>query len=42
MQRKSRVTSGLAQEAERRRLISFGAVGCTSVRAFGKFPLKSQ
>ena len=34
----------LAQEAEgcRRRLISLGVVGCTSVRAFGKFPLMSQ
>ena len=42
MQRKSRVRSGLAQEEGRRSLISFGVVGCTSVRAFGKFPLKSQ
>ena len=26
----------------RRRLISFGVVGCTFVRAFDKFPLKNQ
>ena len=34
---------GPAQEEERRSLISFGVVGCcTSVRVFGKFPLKNQ
>src|SRR5215471_12085434 len=31
----------LAEEEGRCRLISFGVLGCTSVRAFGKFPLKS-
>jgi hypothetical protein len=32
----------VAQEEGRRRLISFGEVSCTFVRAFGKFPLMSQ
>ena len=36
------MVSRLAQEEVRRRLISFGVVGCTSVRVFGKFPLRSQ
>ena len=36
------MVSRLAQEEVRRRLISFGVVGCTSVRVFGKFPLMSQ
>jgi hypothetical protein len=42
MQRKSRVRSGLAQEEGRCRLINFGVVGCTLIRAFDTFPLKSQ
>ena len=36
------VALGVRIRLWRRRLISFGLVGCTFVRAFDKFPLKSQ